>query len=233
MTASPAPITSDLSNRCRLVLVLDGDIVSTLGDNALPCLSAAISGGDVASLILAPGTLDEDPFETAIRPLVSPAQEQGIAVMIAGYSRVAGRLQADGLQLGQNPEAIAEAVEKFAPKIMVGAANVKTRHTALVIGEAGADYLMFGKPGGDTHAEANPKSLALGEWWASMVEIPGIVMGGSDVDSVIAVAKTGCDFVALGSAIFTADCRPESCRAAVAQANDLLDAHAPRFDTPR
>ncbi len=203
MAASPSP-PSRPADRCRIVLVLDGDTIMRLGENALPCLSAALSGGDVASLVLAPGTLDEAPFEDLVRPLVSPAQEQGVAVMIAGFSRLAGRLGADGLQLGQNPEAIVEAVEKFAPKTMVGAANVKTRHTALVIGEAGADYLMFGKPGGDTHPEANPKSLALGEWWASMVEIPGIVMGGSDVGSVVAVAKTGCDFVALGHAIFTA-----------------------------
>ena len=218
-------------NRCRLVLVLDGDTIAALGENALPCLSAALSGGDVASLILAPGTLDEEPFEAIIRPLVAPAQEYGVAVMIAGYSRVAGRLQADGLQLGQNPDAIAEAVEKFSPKMMVGAANVKSRHTALVIGETGVDYLMFGKPGGDTHPEANPKALALGEWWAAMVETPGIVMGGTTVESVNAVAATGCDFAALGSAIFTADCHSESCRVAVAHANDLLDKHAPRFDT--
>ena len=220
-------------NRCRLVLVLDGDTIAHLGDAAADTLRAACEGGDVASLILAPGSLAEETFEPLVEKLVPLAQEAGVAVIVAGYTRTAGRVGADGVQFGQNPEAIADAVERFTPKMMVGAANVKSRHTALVIGELQPDYLMFGRPGGDTHDEPDPKVLALAEWWAKMVEIPGIAMGGRVVDSVAAVAATGCDFVALGSAVFgneAAILSGDEAARAVTRANALLDEHAPSFD---
>jgi thiamine-phosphate pyrophosphorylase len=229
-----API---IPQRCRLVLVLEADQLTDLGDSAESVLAAALSGGDVASLILTPGTLAEEAFAPLAEPLVPLAQGMGVAVIIAGYTRTAGRLGADGLQLGQDRDAIADAVERFTPKMMVGAANVKTRHTALVIGERDPDYLMFGKPGGDTHDVADPKAVALGEWWSQMVELPCIVMGGTQVDSVVEVAMTGCDFVALGRAIFGHDDGPDvshddlttHARDAVVKANALLDEHAPSF----
>jgi thiamine-phosphate pyrophosphorylase len=61
-----------------------------------------------------------------------------------------------------------------------------------------------------------------------MVQIPCIVMGGSDIASVVDVATTGAEFVALSAAIFADGVDP---REAVAQANALLDAHAPRFES--
>ncbi|MEL6702011.1 MAG: thiamine phosphate synthase [Pseudomonadota bacterium] len=220
-------------NRCRLVLVLDGDTVARLGEAAADTLQAACNAGDVASVILAPGSLAEEAFEPLVEPLVPIAQQGGVAVIVAGYTRTAGRVGADGVQFGQNPEAIADAVDRFTPKMMVGAANVKSRHTALVIGELQPDYLMFGRPGGDTHDVPDPKVLALAEWWAQMVEIPGIAMGGRTVGSVTAVAATGCDFVALGTGVFgneDAIMSSEDAAEAVARANALLDEHAPSFD---
>ena len=129
-------------------------------------------------------------------------QSAGVAAIIADDTRTAGRVGADGLQLGQDPGELTEAIEKFSPALMVGAANVKTRHNALVLGELQPDYLMFGKPGGDIRPEPHPKNLALGQWWSTMVEIPCIVLAGNAVESVVEAAQTGSEFVALGHAIF-------------------------------
>lgn len=60
-----------------------------------------------------------------------------------------------------------------------------------------------------------------------MIEIPCIVMAGSDIASVEAVAATGVEFVALSSAVFGEGIDP---REAVARANALLDETAPRFE---
>ena len=60
-----------------------------------------------------------------------------------------------------------------------------------------------------------------------MIEIPVIVMAGSDIASVEAVAATGADFVALSSAVFGDGVDPQ---AAVARANAILDETAPRFE---
>jgi thiamine-phosphate pyrophosphorylase len=60
-----------------------------------------------------------------------------------------------------------------------------------------------------------------------MVEIPCIVLAGSDLASVETVAATGADFVALSQAVFAEGIDPE---AAVARANAILDETAPRFE---
>ena len=69
------------------------------------------------------------------------------------------------------------------------------------------------------------KTLDLARWWAETLTVPCIAPGGSDPASVLEVAATGADFVALSSAIFAAEDAGE----AVRRANGLLDAQAPRF----
>ena len=154
-------------------------------------------------------------------------QEAGAAALVAGDSRVAGRAKADGLYIAGKREEIEDAIVKFTPKMIVGAGGVSERHTALEIGEVQPDYIFFGKVDGDIKPEPHPKNLALGEWWASMVEIPCVVMGGNDVTSVVAVAETGAEFVALRDAVFAG---PEAPERQVAEANRLLDEKAPRFN---
>ena len=60
-----------------------------------------------------------------------------------------------------------------------------------------------------------------------MIEIPCIVMGGTDPESVLTVAKSGAEFVALRLAVFA---EPEQAPAIVASVNALLDEKAPRFE---
>jgi thiamine-phosphate pyrophosphorylase len=87
--------------------------------------------------------------------------------------------------------------------------------------------VFFGRFGFDTKPEAHKRNLSLGSWWAEMVEIPCIVLGGSEISSVEAVAATGADFVALSSAVFGEGIDP---RVAVEQANAILDRTAPVFE---
>ncbi|MEM1316863.1 MAG: thiamine phosphate synthase [Pseudomonadota bacterium] len=226
------------ANRCRLVLIRHGD---GLRQQSRDALAAALLHGDVASLILSPvtanGLMDETEFSALVEPLVPVAQMAGVAVIIEHHSRVAGRTGADALQLGQDPAELADAVSRLTPAMMVGAANVKTRHNALVLGEIQPDYVMFGKTGADTRDEANPKNIELGDWFSKLVEIPCIVLGGASVDSVVDVAKSGAEFVALDAALdgfspegATIAPQGDAMGAAIARANELLDKYAPRFD---
>jgi thiamine-phosphate pyrophosphorylase len=57
--------------------------------------------------------------------------------------------------------------------------------------------------------------------------VPCIVLAGADVASVSDVAATGAEFVLLSQAVFGEGRDPA---AAVAEANTLLDAQAPRFE---
>ena len=215
---------TDAENRCRLVLIVPDD--ADAGRQA-DSLKLALSGGDVASVILPQYGLDDQSFQARAEPLVSMIQDAGAAAIIAGDSRIAGRVKADGLHLAGSVEELGEAIEKFTPKLIVGAGGAADRHSALEVGEARPDYIFFGRFDGDIKPEAHPKNLALAEWWASMIEIPCIVMGGSDAGSVLAAAETGAEFVALRGGVFEAADGPA---AAVRNANALLDEKAPRFE---
>jgi thiamine-phosphate pyrophosphorylase len=215
---------SNADNRCRLVLILpEGEDLSA----RTAMLEGALKGGDVASVIIPQYGLDDGVFQKHAEAQVEIVQRAGAAALVAGDTRVAGRAKADGIHVTGGLEEFAEAVEKFTPKLIVGGGNATDRHKALEIGDIQPDYIFFGKIGGDIKPEAHPKNLALAEWWASMVEIPCIVLGGSDPDSALAVAETGAEFVALDKAVF-AD--PAQAPHVIAAVNALLDEKAPRFE---
>ena len=212
--------TNDPNTRCRLVLVADP---RTLPSGAL---DEALAGGDVASVIFdgadigagadrsdalgEPGELGE---------LVAVAQGFGAAALVAGDARLAEESGADGVHLPFGSTSLARS-----PDRVVGV-STQARHAALEAGEAGVDYVLFGRLDRDTHPEPHPKWLDLARWWSALVTVPCVVPGGTDLASVVAVAEAGADFVALRSAIFGAD-RPGE---AVRRANALLDERAPRF----
>ena len=60
-----------------------------------------------------------------------------------------------------------------------------------------------------------------------MIEIPCVVMGGTDPHSALAVAESGAEFVALRLAVFG---NPGQAPSVVAAVNALLDEKAPRFE---
>lgn len=224
MNASSKKTKQKAAERCRVVLtappLADGDALVRL-------LSQALSGGDVASVFLDPTGLDDATFQSVAEKAVPVIQEFGAAAIILNDTRTAGRVGADGIHLEGKLAELAEAIEKHSPKLIVGTGNLRDRHTALEIGEVQPDYIFFGKIGADGKPEAHSRNLALAEWWSQMIEIPSIVQAGTALESLIAAAETGADFVALGRAVFEAT-DPE---AAVREANRLLDEKAPRFES--
>lgn len=211
-------------NRCRIVLI------SPAGETAegfAARFTAAIAGGDIASIILPPNGMDEAAYQAFAERIVPIAQQAGIAAIIVGDTRIAGRVKADGIHIEGRKQALAEAIQSFQSKMAVGAGGVKSRDDALELGEERPDYVFFGRFGYDNQPEPHHRNLSLGSWWAEMVDLPGIVMAGADLASVETVAATGADFVALSAAVFAEGVDP---REAVARANALLDASAPRFE---
>jgi thiamine-phosphate pyrophosphorylase len=211
-------------NRCRIVLI------APLGSDAEALelrLGQALSGGDVASVILPDPGLGEAAFQALAERVVPVIQAAGAAAIVAGDTRIAVRVNADGVHIEEGRSALADAVERLQGRMAVGIGGIKTRDDALDLGESRPDYVFFGKFGYDNKPEPHPRNLNLGRWWAEMIALPCIVMAGSDLASIEAVAATGADFVALSSAVFGDGIDP---RAAVAEANALLDRTAPRFE---
>ncbi|WP_274627459.1 thiamine phosphate synthase [Arvimicrobium flavum] len=211
-------------NRCRIVLIAPAGLSA---ERFGARLHQAVQGGDVASLMLPANGLDDASFQHFCEHVVPIAHEAGLAVIVEGDTRIAGRVGADGVHLETGVTEIANDIERLQARMMVGVGGAKTRDDALELGELRPDYIFFGRFGYDTRPEPHSRNLALGQWWAEMIEIPCIVMAGSDLDSVIQVAATGAEFVALSNAVFGDGIEP---RDAIQRANALLDERAPRFE---
>lgn len=210
-------------NRCRIVLIAPPGLSA---ERLAARLRKAVEGGDVASLILPRNGLDDASFQHLCEHVVPVAQQAGVAAMVGDDTRIAGRVGADGVHLEARAAEIADDIGRLQARMMVGVGGAKTRDEALDLGELRPDYVFFGRFGYDTRPEPHPRSLALGRWWAEMIEIPCIVMAGADIASVTEVAATGAEFVALSAAVLGEDIDP---RVAVERANRLLDESAPRF----
>ena len=61
----------------------------------------------------------------------------------------------------------------------------------------------------------------MAQWWAEIVEVPCIVLGGRDVETLGDAAETGAEFIALSAAVFK-DLGAAASR--VERANTVIDA---------
>lgn len=177
----------------RLMLVLPEIAADTALGGAL---SAALGAGDIAAVVLpCPAGADERGLLRALKPLIAAIQAAGAAALIEGAPDLAGKSGADGVQ-ASGVAASREAVARFAPGKIVGAAGMRLRDDAMTAAESGADYLMFGEP---QRGAAPPPAatLDLVGWWAELFEIPCAGYA-ADADSVGPLAEAGADFVALG-----------------------------------
>ena len=210
-------MNQNTKERCRLVLIAPPD---ESGAAFAARLEAALGGGDVASVILPVHGMDDAAYQKHLEACVPIAQAHDVAAIAVDDTRAFGRVKADGLHVDSGPRDLADAVERFQEGRIVGAGGAETRHKALELGEARPDYLFFGRFGQDTHPGPHKKNLQLAEWWAAMIEIPCIVMGGNALETLGEAAETGAEFVALSRAVFNEETDPG---VAVAAANRILE----------
>lgn len=213
-------VVSEPDDRCRLMLAA-GPGICVISE-----LSKALAAGDVASVILCDRSDAPIEFFKYCEIAVPIIQEVGAAALVNNDSQIMGRSGADGLYIQQNQSSYAELIARFSPQKIVGCGGMMDRDAALRIGELFPDFVLLGKLGRDIKPEPHPKNLAIATWWAEFVELPGVLPGGADRQSVRAAAETGIDFVILEKAIFGNADAPDRC---VSQVNEILEKHSPRF----
>jgi thiamine-phosphate pyrophosphorylase len=203
------------TDRCRLCLVTPA---SGAPEDVARRLGEALSGGDVAAVIVTAAADALQPLAEALRPVTAA---RDTALLVHNDTRVAGRMRADGIHVDTSAAEVARAVEAARGRTMVGAGGIRSRHDAMTLAEAEPDYLFFGRLDGDREAAIFDRALDLAAWWASVAVIPAVVMGGRALASVREAAAAGIDFVALRDAVWD---DPRGPAAAVAEANALLAA---------
>ena len=144
-------------------------------------------------------------------------QRRDIALLLDGRAEIVGRVGADGAHL-TGIEAFTAALPSLKPDRIAGAGGLRSRHDAMLAGESGADYVLFGEP--DRRGNRPPFGAVEDrvKWWADLVEVPCIGYAGNS-DEVRLLAQAGADFVALGDWIWT---HPQGAAAAVTMAASAL-----------
>ncbi|MBD8893704.1 thiamine phosphate synthase [Roseibium litorale] len=206
-------------NRPRLFLVTPP--VFDPADFA-PKLKDALSGGDVACVLIYMPQASSKALQDTAERLVPIIQDGGAAALIYGDTQVAGRTGADGAHVETSLEDIKLAVESLQPERIVGAGGTKLRHEDMEIAETGVDYIFYGKLDLDEREEAHPKTIDRAQWWAELFETPCVALAGNTITSIEDTAATGADFVALKDAVWNHN---EGPAAAVAAANAILENH--------
>jgi thiamine-phosphate pyrophosphorylase len=179
-------------------------------------IDAALAAGDVAAVLLRLNDADERTLINRAKRVAAAVQRRDIALLIDGRPSLVARIGADGAHL-TGIAAFTAALGALKPDRIAGAGGLRSRHDAMLAGEAGADYVMFGEP--DRRGQRPPFAAVEErvEWWADLIELPCVGYA-AQADEVEPLARAGADFVALGDWIWL----PPGASAAVAAANQAL-----------
>lgn len=175
-------------------------------------LDAACAAGDVAAVILRLAPADERSLVGLLKKLCPAPQERGAAVVVAvpdfdgDLVSVAARGGADGVHVERaDDETLRDLRGRLRDGRILGAGGVLgSRDAAMLAGEAGADYLLFGGLFADGAAPDADAVHERAAWWAEIFETPCIAVA-ARAEEVEGLAATGAEFVGLESALWLGD----------------------------
>jgi len=185
-------------------------------------LDAALEAADVAAVLLRLADADERTLVNRAKTVAGAVQKRDIALLLDGRTELVGKVGADGAHLS-GIEAFVTALPTLKPERIAGAGALRSRHDAMVAGENGADYVMFGDLDRRGHRPPFDAVEERVEWWADLLEIPCVGYAGT-ADEIRPLVRVGADFIALGDWLW-AD--PRGAAAAVAAAAQILTEPAP------
>jgi thiamine-phosphate pyrophosphorylase len=184
-------------------------------------LAEALEAADIAAVLARPPAGEENLIER-VRAIAPAIQDRGVALLIDSHPDAVERAGADGAHVTRLA-ALDTALPVLKPRYIVGCGGLNSRHDAMVAGERGADYVMFGEPDRDGRRPAFAAVLDRVAWWAEVFEIPCVGWAGN-LDEVAALASAGAEFVAIGDAVWA---HPQGPGSAVAAAAAQLRASEP------
>ena len=208
-----------MTDRCRLYLITP---VKLEPEGFAETLKRTLDAGDVATLQLRLKDVDDDTIRRAVERLMPIVQARDVAFILNDRPDLARELHCDGVHVGQDDVSYAEARSAVGRDCIVGVTCHNSRHLAIEAAESGADYVAFGAffP---TMTKA-PKAFAEIEtlaWWAEMMVVPCVAIGGITIANAMPLIAAGADFLAVSSGVWG---HPDGPAAAVKAFNALFEA---------
>lgn len=182
-------------------------------------LARTLAAGPVAAVQLRLKDHDETELDALAPDLVAACRAAGAMAIFNDRPDLAVRYGCEGVHIGQEDAAYAEARAALGESGVVGVTCHDSRHLAMIAGEQGADYVAFGAIY-DT-ATKTPKtraSLEVVRWWSEVFEIPCVAIGGITPDNAGPVIEAGADYLAVCGGVW---CFPDGPEEAVKRFSDL------------
>lgn len=195
---------------CQLYLISPLDMGGTFPDR----LAAALDAGPVAAFQFRAKGLDEHACARLAEPLQALCAAHDTAFIVNDSAKLAKRLGADGVHLGQQDGPVREARQLLGREAQIGVTCHASRHLAMEAGEAGADYVAFGAffPSSTKETEHRPEPELL-TWWSTLFELPCVAIGGITPANCGPLVAAGADFLAVSNAVWGAQDIPAAIRA--------------------
>ncbi len=166
-------------------------------------LRGALGAGDVATVQLRLKNVSDDEILRAGDMLLPIAQRAGVAFLINDRPDLAVKLGADGAHIGQDDMSYSDARGVLGKDRIIGVTAHDSRHLAIEAAEAGADYIAFGAFYATTTKEPKSRAdVALLSWWANMMVVPVVAIGGITVENARPLVEAGADFLAVSAGVW-------------------------------
>ncbi len=181
-----------------LYLVTNQDILKQ--KSILKAIKQAIKGG-VSVVQLREKELDYKDFLRLAKKVKKLTDKHRIPLIINDNIKIAKKINASGVHIGQNDEGIKKA-RKILKNNIIGV-SVQNKKRAKKAQKLGADYLGIGTIFATSTKKDTKKPIGLKKLKkiASSVTIPKVAIGGINLKNTKSVMKCGVDGVAVVSAI--------------------------------
>jgi thiamine-phosphate pyrophosphorylase len=185
-------------------------------------LRRALDAGDVASVQLRLKDKSDDEILRAAELLMPLAHRGNAAFLINDRPDLAAKSGADGVHIGQDDASYEDARDAVGSDRIVGVTCHNSRHLAIDASERGADYVAFGAffptSTKEIRFQAEIDTLS---WWAEMMVVPCVAIGGITVANAKPIIDAGADFLAVSAGVWE---HPQGAAAAVISFNALFAA---------
>ena len=177
-----------------------------VGDLFPDRLKAALEPGLATAFQLRVKDVDEHELARLAEPLQRICADAEVAFIVNDSMKLAKRLGADGVHLGQSDGDVREARALLGPSAQIGKTCHDSRHLAMEAGESGADYVAFGAfyPTTTKPSDYRPDPSIL-SWWSAVFEIPCVAIGGITAQNGQPLVDAGADFLAVCQAVWGKD----------------------------